>query len=352
MPSATQLSLFSGDFSCRDPGPPAREESQHLLKVFRRARHAERAHSRSIEREVSQLRSLARDAGLCGETSAVSVLASDMEMVARLLLDPVRPIARATARARLVAVQRFVVVVSPILGLDAAAQLAELDRLLPSTRSSGWHDAGTMVAGEVGRRRHLRPTLDPVDLERIVEMAGMPETKTHTQRNRALVALTCFSGLRPEEIVALRWEHLSLELAGTAQSGLTINVARRGGQVRIPVPAIATRNLAALALSLESELDRLSGPVFRARSRTGRPLGYRTIRAVVCDACRQAGFPGTEAADLRSAFGWWLKAKGLSDHEVAEVLGLARVRSVDRLLRRHMELQAQRRVREILDRSS
>ncbi len=303
-----------------------------------------------MAREVSQLRSLARDAGLHGGTSAVAVLASDMGLVARLLLDPAKPIARATARARLVAVQRFLVVVSPILGLDSATQLAQLDRLLPSARSSGWHDAGTMVAGEVGRRRQLRPTLDAVDLERIVEMAGTPETKAHAQRNRALVALTCFSGLRPEEIVALRWEHLSLESARTAPFGLTINAARRGRQVLIPVPSIATLTLAALADSLTSEPARLSGPVFRARSQTGRPLGYRTIRAVVCEACRRAGFPGTEAADLRSAFGWWLKAKGLSDHEVAEVLGLARVRSVDRLLRRHMELQAQRRVREILDR--
>jgi hypothetical protein len=43
----------------------------------------------------------------------------------------------------------------------------------------------------------------------------------------------------------------------------------------------------------------------------------------------------------------WLRGQGLSDHEVAQVLGLARVRSVDRLLQRHTALDAQRVVREI-----
>ena len=39
---------------------------------------------------------------------------------------------------------------------------------------------------------------------------------------------------------------------------------------------------------------------------------------------------------------------GLSDHEVAAVLGLAHVRSVDRLLRHRAELDAQHLVRETL----
>ncbi len=298
------------------------------------------------------MRSLARDADLRGEPSTLAALASDMALVARLLLDPARPIARATGRARLRAIQRFVLVASPILGLDAAAQLAQLDRLLPTTRSSGWHDAGTMVAGGAGRRRRLRPTLEVTDLERIVATVATAEASADVQRDTALVALTCFSGLRPEEITALRWEVVSRERAPNGQSELTILVPRRGGQVRIPVPPIAAQTLAALAESFESDSDHLSGPVFRARGRAGRALGYRTVRSIVCEACGRAGYPGTEAADLRSAFAWWLKAKGLSDHEVAEVLGLARVRSVDRLLRPHLELQAQRRVREILDRSS
>ena len=58
--------------------------------------------------------------------------------------------------------------------------------------------------------------------------------------------------------------------------------------------------------------------------------------------------PPIESVDLRAACAHWLRSQGLSDHEVAAVLGLARVRSVDRLLRRHAALDAQRAVREVL----
>lgn len=352
MSSATQLRLFNSTDAGSGPNPPAITETEQLLKEFRQARCAARAHPKSVRREVSQLRSLARDAELRDEPSTLGALASDMALVARLLLDPPRPIARATGRARLVAVQRFVLFASPLLGLDAAAQLDRLDRLLPATRSSGWHDAGTIVSGAVGRRRRLRPTLEAADLERIVGKVATAESGAHTRRDTALVAMSCFSGLRPEEIAALCWDQVSRECSPGGQAEVRILVSRGGGQVRIPVPPIAAHALAGVAASLESNLGHLSGPVFRARGRGGRALGYRTVRSIVSEACSRAGYPGTEAADLRSAFAASLKAKGLSDHEVAEVLGLARVRSVDRLLRRHRELQAQRRVREILDRSS
>jgi hypothetical protein len=57
-----------------------------------------------------------------------------------------------------------------------------------------------------------------------------------------------------------------------------------------------------------------------------------------------------ESVALRAACAHWLRSPGLSDHEVATVLGLARVRSVDRLLRHHAALDAQRAVREMLGR--
>jgi predicted transcriptional regulator len=57
-----------------------------------------------------------------------------------------------------------------------------------------------------------------------------------------------------------------------------------------------------------------------------------------------------ESTALRAACANWLRGLGLSDHEVAAILGLARVRSVDRLLQHHAALDAQRAVREMLDR--
>jgi hypothetical protein len=65
-------------------------------------------------------------------------------------------------------------------------------------------------------------------------------------------------------------------------------------------------------------------------------------------ACRRAGLPTVESITLLAACAHWLRSQGLSDHEVAQVLGLARVRSVDRLLQGHAAIDAQRIVREIL----
>ncbi len=107
MPSATQLQLFSSAAPRCDPGSPPREVSERLLEAFHQARLAAGAHPRSVGREISQLRSLARDAELRGNPSTFEALASDMALVARLLLDPATPIARATGRARLEPVMDF-----------------------------------------------------------------------------------------------------------------------------------------------------------------------------------------------------------------------------------------------------
>jgi predicted transcriptional regulator len=64
----------------------------------------------------------------------------------------------------------------------------------------------------------------------------------------------------------------------------------------------------------------------------------------------RGGLPTVESTALRAAFAHWLRGLGLSDHEVAAILGLAWVRSVDQLLQHHAALDAQRVVREVLDR--
>ncbi len=74
----------------------------------------------------------------------------------------------------------------------------------------------------------------------------------------------------------------------------------------------------------------------------------RAVAEITHRACAGAGFRLATAADLRAAFAYWLRLHGLSDHEAAAVLGLKQVRSLDRLLERHVALDAQRRVRELL----
>jgi integrase len=266
-----------------------------------------------------------------------------------LLREPAAPTSRATVRARLLALQRFIHHMGPSLGRDPKSYLAALDARIPSRRSRGWHTAGTLVGGTDRRRRRRSPTLDGADLQRLVKAAG--ETGgTHAQRDRALVALHCFSGLRPEEIVQSHWDDFTIEVSAAGRYSIVVTVKRRGGSLDLLLPAPAADEVANLARSQAGVIESLSGPVFCARGARSHPLSYRAARDVLQRSCRRAGLPTIDAAALRAACAHWLRAQGLTDHEVGAVLGLARVRSVDQLLRHHAALDAQRAVREVLSR--
>ncbi len=338
-----QLTLF------REPSPrgrlqsPLDADSEELLLAFRALRLSSGMSKCSASREISQLRSVARESGIM----SLRALFSDLAVVAMVLREPTAPISRSTGRARLLAVQRFIAVIGPKLGRDASEDLATLDALLPSRPVSGWHTAGTLVAGVGGRRRRRGPTLSLADLERIVDSAAHSNSG-HADRDRALVALHCFTGLRPEEVVGLQWQDVMTEIAPGGHYALVVNVQRRGTRHRLHVLGPAADAIRVLAWSSGGPIGALSGPVFRVGRTPGKAIGYRAARDVVSTACRSAGIPGVEAAELRSACAYWLHVQGLSSHEVAAVLGIARVRTVDRLLERHLALDAQRRVREVL----
>lgn len=322
-------------------------QDERLLDSFRRDRLAAGAHPQSVRREISQVRSLLREARTLSPNVSLAALFSDMALLAQALTEPSAPISQHTGRTRLLAAQRFMQIIGPSLSRTPVADLARLDAHLPARRSDGWHTTGALVAGAPGRRRRRGPTLDAADLRRTVDAAG-DSSGPYAQRDRALVALLCFSGLRPEEVVRLRWEDLATELSANGRYGLTATVNRRGGPVALILPAPAADPIIDLARAAGGAIESLSGAVFRSRGEPCRPLSYRAARDVLTDACDRAGLPAVDAATLRAACAHWLRSQGLSDHEVAVALGLARARSIDRLLRHHAALDSQRIVRENL----
>ena len=347
-----QLPLFS-QASGPVVGPsrlaPPDAESERLLTVFHDLRLAQGARAPTVRREVSQLRAVLRESGGAGKVMSLRTLFSDLDVIAYVLREPRTPIAQETGRARLRAVQRFIQIMGRTLGRDPGADLTELDARLPARRAGGWHTTGVIVAGTPGRRRRRGPTLDVADLRRIVGAAG-DVSGEHSTRNQALVTLHCFSGLRPEEIVRLRWEDLAMDLTVHGRFGLTATVERAGRLVKLLLPEPASGGIRALVEASDDAIESLSGPVFCARGTAGRAISYRAARDILQDACRRAGLPSVESTALRAACAYWLRGLRLSDHEVAAILGLARVRSVDRLLQHHTALDAQRVVREMLDR--
>jgi len=290
-----------------------------------------------------------REAGTERQPASLRALFADIRLLARVVCEPRVPIARSTGHARLLAIQRVLHIIAPMLGRDPVADLARLDDLLPARRATGWHTSGAIVAGTPGRQRRRGPTLDAADLRRIVDAAGTGASG-RAPRDRALVALHCFSGLRPEEIVRLHWPDLTTELTANGHYGLMVGVVRSDRQVRLILPGPAADAIEAFARGVGATIESLSGPVFCSRGAAGHALSYRAARDVLQEACQRAGLPTVDSAALRAGCAHWLRSQGLSDHEVAAVLGLARVRSVARLLRHHTTLNTQRVVREVLER--
>lgn len=340
-----QLSLFD-----RLPQWPAKPEpdasTEQLLRSYGECRLANGASSQTVRRECCQLRVIVRGCSPSPNQRSIVDVLTDLPAVAKALREPPAVISAATGRTRLIAVQRFLRFIGPSIGREPNVDIAALDQLLPAKSAPGWHTAGTLVAGRGARQRRRGPTLASEDLDRIVLAAGEGKPIFRAARDRALVAIQCFSGLRAEEVLALQWEDILPHVRDDRYFGLEATVWRRGTDLPLPLPGSAGQAL----MELRAQFDTLgidtSGPVFRVREGSDRLLAYRTARKVLVAACATARLPAATSAELRAACAWRLKRLGLSDHEVCSVLGLSRVRTVDQLLRGHTALDAQRQVRE------
>lgn len=296
-----QLSLFPAVSAARPLRPPLDEESETLLAWFRKARAETGTHTRSVAREVSQLRSLAREAGGVDAPLPLAVLFADLVAVARALCEPRLPIARSTGRARLVAAQRFIAVIGPVLGRDDAADLACLDVLLPARPQTGWHDAGILVAGTRTRRRRRGATLSPFDLLQIVAATSHNSDAFRAARDHALVALHCFSGLRAEEILALHWEAIEWRIVDGVQE-LRVWVERGTCTLHLPIPGPAAGAMAAYVAVVQSRAGECMGAVFRRSALCPHPFRYRAARNIVVKPCQRAGYGPVTSVELRAAF--------------------------------------------------
>lgn len=309
-----------------------------LLRLYRQRRYQEECDDDTMDKEISQLRSLARLAYRKDFTP--ETVFRHPRLLANVLLHPSAAIVKPTGRARLIAAQRFIRLCGAEFGIqDPDSFLDSLQAELPSQGDSQWHNDGTIVAGGKSRKRSQNPTLMPSHLNLIVN-SGFPRSTYRHARNRALLAAHCFTGLRPEEIVQLTTTQL-LQVAG---SRLTYaEIWRNGTLLRLPIIEDAMFHIRAHLASQSQE-----GYIFTRGRNDPKPLTVRATRNIVKEACFNVGLPAMTATDLRSAFAFLLKGRALSDHEVASVLGLRQVRTVDRLSARHLELKAQRHVHEVL----
>jgi integrase len=324
--------------------------SEALLSEFAAARLNSGAHRRSVARDVSQLRSLLRASTAIDGPSTLNALFADLPRVAQALYTPPNPISRSTGHARLLATQQLVRFLSITQGQSVASALAALDQLLPRQPSSRWHAAGTLVVGTVRRSQRRTPTLTVADLVGLVDAAGVNKRPWRAARDRALMALYCYTGLRAEDITHLDWDQVMVAVVPPGKIGLSIRVWRNSTEVVLPLAEPAALEVGNLAASMGGTPGSMSGSIICTHGPHARKLSYGAARNIMRATCQAAGLPIVTSADLRAACGYWFHLQGWSDHEIAGILGLARVKSVDRLLSRHKAIDAQRSVRDRLDR--
>lgn len=287
----------------------------------------------AVRGEISQLRSVVREASRLGRVVTLPEAVADAAILSAVLTTPAKRPSATTALIRLGAINAALRL---HFGDDEGRRrIDELDRALPRCAGAEWHQSGVVIAGERKRRRPQSPTIEPDDLRRIVDAAAKGGRSPRALRDRLLVAMHCFSGLEAVEIRLLRWSDLRWESEADSWSAAVI---RCGRSTRLAIFGVA----ASLLIRQRLEVPAASEHVF-SNSRGG-PLTERQMRRIVLGACSCAGFPRAARNTLLSACAAFLSAAGLRDHDVAIVLGIEDMRTINRLLKPHQRLAAQRDV--------
>lgn len=287
----------------------------------------------AIRGEVSQLRSVVREAARQGRGVTLAAVLSDVPALSAVLTAPARPPSATTALVRLGAINAALVL---LFGdQEGRRRIDELDCALPRRAGAEWHQSGVILASNRARRRAQSPTVEPDDLSHIVDVAGAGKRGSRALRDQLLVATHCYSGLDAGEIRLLRWADLRWESEAESWS---VAVVRAGKPTRILIFGPAASLLIRRRLKASASADHV---FINSRA---EPLTERQVRRIVLKACTVAGFVSAARSTLLSAAAAYLNVAGLRDHDLAIVLGITDMRTINRLLKPHQVLAAQRRV--------
>ena len=204
-------------------------DSEAFLARYREHYSRDRSDG-TVRGEVSQLRTVAREAEPRGRGDTLPAVLADISTLAEVLTSPAKRPSATTALIRLGAINASLLL---LFGSDEGRRrIEELDEALPKRGWSDWYQSGVMLAGDRSRRRAQSPTIEPSDLMRIVDAAGAGKRDSRSLRDRLLVAVHCYSGLDAGELRSLRCSDLQWEPEGEAWS---VAVTRGGKRTRLAI---------------------------------------------------------------------------------------------------------------------
>ena len=194
------------------------------------------------------------------------------------------------------------------------------------------------LGGSVKRVRRSPPfgAWDAEHLYRIVEETAPP---ARLARDRALVALHCWSGFKPGEIGELRWEAV-LPAFTSDDAFPRVPTAIRGRRYLV---VIDRRALTALKGYWLASAEPRRGAIFLHTDRSGKPTTASYLSSMVAGYLDAAGLRGVDRRRLNASFALSLLDRGWDDKLVADAFGYQRVRNLHEHVRPVREIRAQRR---------
>ena len=309
-----------------------RQHGQAELAAFERRLQTERGFASSTALTLRrQLQGAVAAAGLPGPSTFVQ--------------DPDRVVAGiqrlATRGARCTlhrAIGYFLAMHAETLPPDTAARVEAALDTLPGRVAPKDHLVDRELGGSVKRVRPA-PSFTGLDAERLCRLVAETAPAARRDRDGALVALNCWSGLAPGAFVELRWEAVLPALASD-DAFPRISVTRNGWQHPI---VLDRRAVTALERYWRASGEPTGGAIFRQANRGRRPMTVRGMSRVVMDYLGPAGLGGVDRRRLNAPFARALLDRGWDPKEVTDAFGYRRVATLWRHVRPVEEAQAQLR---------
>jgi hypothetical protein len=319
-------------------------DSQALMGRYAEARRssARPPRKRSLANELGHLRSLVSMAKEGGGPTTLAELVQSPDFVVKLFRE--WPKKTDTGFAYLRSFLRLMRLVVEDESARTALEETVLGGLWPTPLDRrNW----TKVPRTVGGTKIVdarRPILWASDLNSIVEAAGKPARDEQARvRQRAAVALLCYSGLKPGQLPLLKRGQIVWLPENEPWCAVARDVERHGRLLSVPIALAASDHLRAL---WDSEAGAGPDDYLLGSSRSGRPMSYTWLRRVVSKAVERAGLPLCDDVALKRAYVASLKLSGVPDYVSRDALGFRYVASVDSNFTRHAWAIGQRKMAE------
>ena len=180
-----------------------------------------------------------------------------------------------------------------------------------------------------GKKASNHKPLHKADIIKV--RSGIPKLKL--ERQRLFVALLAYTGMRPEEILGLRWECVDLE-NGICHMIRTVTypdkkraVVQEGGKTELSVRQI---NLVPDVVAVLRQVENKMGYVVHGKDNMS-PCPRTTYVKTYTAAFRQLGIDGYVPYDFRTNFATECCEQGFTAKQTADMMGHADTRMVEKV---------------------